>query len=178
MINLEYPRARTVHNVKNRQGCEYVGGYWEAAKQICMMDEIGTVITDAGWTAPIHGAYFWYEITDDPGWGPPFAHVVGCLVKESEDYPSSPGMCSAIYDKDFDLETINIFNADDVVDHFEEVVRDAMNLRLKKHRLILIDPPKEKIRGLPDQPFIGYPGILKDFKEGRKKIVPFRIRGV
>jgi len=168
-------RAKVIHNVKNRQGCGYVGGSWEHSG-ICMMNDVSTFDFDAGWTAPIHGAYLWYEIHDyGEDQRGPIGAIVGCLVKDSEDYPAAPGWCRGIYEKRF-RPSKHI--GDVVVNTFEELVKDVMELRLKKHGLALIDPSRERIQGLPDQPFIGYPGIIEDFKkENRKKIVPFKIGG-
>jgi hypothetical protein len=172
----DFPLAKTVHNVKNRQGCEYVGGAWDESEKVCMMNESGSVYIEAGWTAPIHGLYFWYEISDDSGWQEkPYLGVTGCLVKDSEDYPFSPGWCRAVYHREFDYKRDS---GDKVINHFYEISRDAMDLKLKKHGLALIEPPDEWIQGLPDRPFIGYPGIIKDFKRerGRDKIVPFHAK--
>jgi hypothetical protein len=175
MLLFDEHRAKSIHNVKNRQGCEYVGGSWDKEKSICLLMDVATYDFEDGWTAPIHGAYFWYEVSDvDQDPRGPIGHVTGCLVKDSEDYPGSPGWCRAIYDKQFGPRK---YVGDYVINHFEELVKDAMDLKLKRYGLVLINPSNEKVQGIPDQPFIGYPGIIEDFKAGRwQKKIPFKIR--
>lgn len=147
-------KIRNLHSVETPISCKRIGGSWE--KGVCIGEEWGTVGLEIGVTAPVKGAYFWYEINDfdDDGYpsGKYHGNVSGCLVKDSEDYPYAPGWCYAFYEKYFPPQK---WVGDKARDHMIDVARDVLKGRAEKHGLGYFTRDGKKLAGPAVHSFVG-----------------------
>jgi len=170
----EAEKVRNLHSVENPAACKRIGGRWE--KSACIIDERGDPYMDVGVTAPIKGAYFWYEVNcyDQDGFPSERCHanIIGCQVKDSEDYPHSPGWCNAFYSKFIHDQK---FLTDKTHDYMINLATDVLKGKAKRHGLGYFTHDGKRLAGPTLNSFVG--DIDGDiFKHIGKYVKPFRIR--
>ena len=180
----EISRAiRRIHSVDTLVGCERIGGTWFKKHGICELMDYADPYIDIGWTAPVKGAYFWWEVHDlgestgeEQDYGKLIGHVTGCLVKDSHDYPDNVGWCQSIYDyeKIFDEKT-TISPWEQIRNHCHMVAGDVLKGRGYKHGLAYFTPTGKIVQGPSRGAFVGDRAgvIFKDMKKYSKP--PFRL---
>ena len=168
-------RTQRMHNISNRVGCANMGGEW-VKPGVCMLaDWEGYSSQQYGWTAPIHGIYFTWEINDwneDDG---EFAGMIwGCLIKGATyaGYPGLSQLCHQVYGKY--IPPTN-YIGDVTREKMLQVAYDSMHGDWAKHGLKMMQPPREPHPILPDYPYLGYEGIEKDFSDHGKVKPAFKI---
>jgi len=177
-MNIDLENIRNIHSVETPAACKRLGGLWDNGA--CFLDEYGDPHVDVGISAPIKGAYLWYEINDFDEGGYPsgsfHGYVAGCLLKRGLDdefgYPHSPGWCYSFYDKRFPPQD---WVGDKVRDHLIEVFRDIAKGKAGKHGLAYFTHDGKK---LPYPSLYAYVGDKKGdvFKDAGKYIKSFSFR--
>jgi len=110
-----------VPHISNVDECDKVEGDWDDDHQLCMLMKG----PDAGWTAPIHGAYVWYNVSelmdatgDEDLEGEYMVGINACLVAQSPFYPTFAGACTPIMSQD----------DENIYDNEEEALEAGMKL--------------------------------------------------
>jgi hypothetical protein len=175
-------KAMRTHNVSTRMGCKEFDGEW-VEPGVCMLDDFaGSYDQQYGFTAPIHGVYFYWHLFEDED--PEndddrfeaAGFVGGCIARTAaiDGYPySGIGLCHQVYGKYFRPQD---YVGDVTRDHMIKVAYDSMNGKWAKHDMEMMQPPKKPHIILPDKPYLGYRGIEKAFSDRGSPEPPFKIK--